>query len=152
MMRPQDLPENGGALRYLAQGPEPADVAVVAPPSAGADVLHLGAHPDVVEWLWSKLNTALPGDARSLVAGGAALVDRDTGLILAAALGTQYAIRLSGAGLAEARRMGYETSHTFRSVDRTLDLAATFGPGWHFGRFDGREGEWLAETCRAPNL
>lgn len=151
MGRAQEVPANGGALRYLGQGADPASV-TVAPPPDDVDIFRLGAHPDVVEWLWSNLNAGLPGDARSLVAGGAALVHPETSLILAAALGTGYAIRLTSEGHEAARQAGYETVHTYRSIGRTLDLAAEFGRGWWFGRFDEREGEWLAETWRATNL
>ncbi len=98
------------------------------------------------------LNAALPADTRRLFAGGAALVEPESGLILAVALGTEYGIRLTGAGLIAAREAAFATVHTFRSVDRTLDIAATFGTGWVFGNHDPREGEWLAETYRAANL
>jgi hypothetical protein len=142
---------NHGVLRYLGQGIDPGGVAA-EPAPRDVDTWRLGAHPDVVELLWTRLNTALPRDARYLVAGGAALVHPESGLILAAALGTQYALRLSGDGLATAQAAGYQTVHTFRSVDRTLDLAATFGPGWVFGRHDEQEGTWLAESYLAANL
>ncbi len=144
-------PENVGVLRYLGHGTNPASVSI-HPPTPETDTWRLGAHPDVVEHLWTRLNAALPVDARFLVADTAALVDPRSGLILAVTLGTQYALRLGGAGLAAALAAGHETSHEFRTVDRTLDLAATFGEGWVFGRRDPREGEWLAETAAATNL
>jgi hypothetical protein len=87
----------------------------------------------------------LPADCRFLVADTAALVEPESGLILAVALGTQYALRLTGEGLASALESGYETRHEFRTVGRTLDLAATFGPGWVFGRYDPPEAAWLLE-------
>jgi hypothetical protein len=142
---------NRGVLAYLAPGREPADVSVVRP-GEDLDTWRLGAHPDIVEQLWTRLNAALPADSRALVADTAALMDPESGLILAVALGTQYAIRLSGAELAAAQDAGHATVHEFRTVGRTLDLGATFGPGWVFGRYDAREGGWLAETVRAANL
>ncbi len=151
MSRARELAANRGVLAYLGQGMDPGSVPVTRPPEQ-VDLRHLGAHPDIVEWIWSKLNAALPQDARSLVAGGAALVHPGTGLILAVALGTQYGIRVTGAGVDAAQQLGYETVHTFRSVGRTLDLGTAFGAGWYFGGFDLREGEWLAETYRAANL
>lgn len=138
-------------LRYLGQGAQPVSVPV-EPPPPGIDTWRLGAHPDLVERLWTALNAVLPTDSRYLVAGGAALVHPASGLILAVALGTQYALRLTGDGLAAALAAGYETSHEFRTVGRTLDLASTFGRGWVFGRHDSREGEWLAESYAAANL
>jgi hypothetical protein len=144
--------ENVGVLRYIGQGgADPAAVAVERPPD-DVDTWRLGAHPDIVQHLWERLNVVLPGDCRFLVADTAALVEPDSGLILAVALGTQYAIRLTGEGLASALEAGYETRHEFRTVGRTLDLSATFGPGWVFGRYDPREAEWLAGTAATANL
>jgi hypothetical protein len=144
-------PENSGVLRYLGQGVEPAGVSVVRP-DAETDTWRLGAHPDIVAHLWERLNMALRADSRFLVAGGAALVDPGSGLVVAVALGTQYAVRLSGEGLAAALQAGFETSHEFATVARTLDVAAAFGPGWVFGRYDPREPDWLRETVVAANL
>jgi hypothetical protein len=144
-------PRNEGVLRYLGQGVAPGEVSV-ARPGPDTDTWRLGAHPDLVQRLWEGLNAALPADARFLVAGGAALVDPASGLVIGVALGTQYAIRLVSDGLAAAHAAGFETRHTFATVGRSLDLEATFGPGWVFGRHDDREGEWLRETVTAANL
>jgi hypothetical protein len=149
--RPADLATNAGVLRYLGQGLAVSDVTVAAPPP-DVDRLRLGAHPDIVERLWDVLAAALPDGSRALVAGGPALVDPTSGIVLAVALGTQYALRLTGAGLEAARAGDYATRHAFRSVGRTLDLAETFGPGWVFGDWNAEEGTWLAETQRAANL
>ncbi len=137
--------ENDGVLRYMAREADPSQVSIVRPPP-DLDIWRLGAHPDIVEQLWTRLNAALPRDCRFLVADTAALVDPESGLILALALGTQYALRLSGQGLVAALEAGHETSHDFATVGRTLHLATTFGPGWVFGRYDPRELEWLPET------
>jgi hypothetical protein len=143
--RAVELETNAGVLRYLADGGDPRSVAV-ARPGPDTDTWRLGAHPDVVARLWTTLNGALPADARHLVAGGAALVQPESGAILAIALGTRYAVRLAPAGFAEAMAGGHETRHSFVTVGRTLDLAETFGPGWVFGRFDEREPGWLADS------
>ncbi|MGH2456502.1 MAG: hypothetical protein ACRDHD_09640 [Candidatus Limnocylindria bacterium] len=139
--------ENHGALRYLGQGLPPEAVAA-GPPPEDVDRWRLGAHPDVVEWLWERLNPALPADGRYLVAGGPALV-APSGVLIAAGLGTQYALRLDGTALEEASAAGFSAVHTFRTVDRTLDLATTFGSGWRFGRFDEREPGWLVGSAPA---
>ena len=149
MMRPMShslpgsLPENAGVLRYLGEGADPADVPVERP-TATTDRWHLGAHPDIVERLWTDLAGPLPDGSQRLIAGGAALVDPSTGLVLAVALGTSYALRLDGDGLREARARGYVSLHEFTTVGRTLDLEATFGRGWVFGRHEADEGPWLA--------
>jgi hypothetical protein len=135
-------------LGYLAQGGPPDGVPVVRP-GPETDTWRLGAHPDIVAHLWERLNAGLPADCRFLVADSAALVDPDSGLVLAVALGTQYALRVSGQGLLAALEAGHETSHQFATVGRTLDLAASFGAGWVFGRYDPHEAEWLRETITA---
>ena len=139
------LASNAGILRYLADGGDPGSVSVERP-TPETDVGRLGAHPDIVERLWSGLNAALPADARYLVAGGAALVHPRSGAVLALALGTQYAIRLPADRLLEADARGYAGRHTFHTVGRTLDVTETFGPAWRFGRHEPDELRWLAES------
>jgi hypothetical protein len=137
-----DRAENAGVLAYLAHG-RPASEAGFGAPPPDVDRYHLGTHPDIVARLWDELNANLPSDARRLVFDGPALA-HPNGTILAAALGTQYALRLMPEDLAEAVEAGAELVHHFRTVGTTLDLPATFGPGWVFGRFDDREPEWVS--------
>ena len=123
-----DRPENAGALRYLAHG-RPASDAAFGPPPDDVDARHLGTHPTVVQRVWEELNDALPVDARWLVFDGPALV-HPSGTILAAAMGTQYALRLlperSRAG---DRRAGAEVVHHFQTVGTTLDLPSHLRTG-----------------------
>jgi hypothetical protein len=142
-----DRAENAGALRYLGHG-RPAPEATFGPPSPDVDRRHLGTHPDVVDRLWEDLNHALPVDARWLVFDGPALV-HPGGAILAAAMGTQYALRLLPGDRDAAIVAGAEVVHHFQTVGTTLDLVATFGPDWVFGRFDEREPGWLAASYEA---
>ncbi|MGZ8562163.1 MAG: hypothetical protein ACXWWU_00920 [Candidatus Limnocylindria bacterium] len=141
-------PENAGALLYLAHG-RPADESGFGPPSPQLDRGHLGSNPAVVDRLWEVLNAALPADARWLVFDSAALVHQATGVILAAAIGTQYALRLLPEHRAAAVAGGSELVHAFRTVGTTLDLPATFGPDWVFGTRDEREGEWVRASYEA---
>ena len=141
-------PENAGALLYLAHG-RPASEAAFGPPSPDVDRLHLGTLPRVVDWLWNALNPALPLDGRWLVFDGPALVHPGSGIILAAGVGTQYALRLRPADLAAAVAAGAERVHAFRTSGTTLDLAAVFGPDWVFGSFDDREPAWLRTSYEA---
>jgi hypothetical protein len=136
-----DRPENAGALAYLAHG-RPVSQAAFGPPPDDVDPHHLGTHPSVVTRLWQVLNQRLPVDARWLVFDGPALV-HPSGIILAVAMGTQYALRLLPGDCAAAVAAGAELVHHFRTVGTSLDLPATFGPDWVFGRFDDREPEWL---------
>jgi hypothetical protein len=144
----QERAENAGVLRYLGQGASPWEVPVEPMPGE-VNRWKLGSHPDIVDRLWDGLNSALPADARYLIAGGAALVHPVSGVVLGAALGTQYALRLPLPARDAAILAGAETVHTFRTVDVTLDLPATFGPGWVFGTFDPREPGWLASAYEA---
>ena len=140
--------ENAGPLRYLAHG-RPASEAAFGPPTDDVDRFHLGTHPDVVDRLWDTLNDALPADCRWLVFDGPALVQPASGILLAAGIGTQYALRLLPPSAAAAVAAGAELVHGFRTVGTTLDLPATFGTGWVFGRFDDREAGWLVESFLA---
>jgi hypothetical protein len=147
MLEALDLPENAGPLRYLAHGRAAAEAAF-GPPAADVDRHHLGTHPTVVDRLWGDLNQALPTDGRWLVFDGPALVHPD-GVLLAAAIGTQYALRLLSHDRDAAIAAGAEVVHHFQTVGTTLDLAATFGPDWVFGRFDEREPAWLLASFTA---
>ena len=143
-----DHPENAGALGYLAHG-RPAADAGFGPPPPDIDRLHLGTHPDIVDWLWDALNAALPVDCRWLVFDGPALVDPASGLILAAGIGTQYALRLLPEDVATAVEHGSELVHRFHTVGTALDLAATFGSDWVFGRHHEQEPDWLRARYEA---
>lgn len=141
-------PENGGVLRYLAHGRSEHE-AFFGPPPADVDRRHLGANPTVVDRVWDTLNAALPSDARWLVFDGPALVHPGSGVILAAVIGTQYALRLTARDRAAAVEAGGELVHHFRTVGTELDLAAAFGPEWVFGWFDEREPGWLRASYEA---
>ncbi|HEX2194076.1 MAG TPA: hypothetical protein VHK63_03835 [Candidatus Limnocylindria bacterium] len=147
MPNEHELRDNQGVLRYIAQGGDPATVTVKRPPE-DVDRWRLGADPAVVGWLWDELNAVLPGDGRRLVGATAALVEPESGLLVAVALGTQYALRLSGQALPEAVAKGYVSVHHFRTVGRTLNLRESFGEGWVFGAMDAREPAWLASSLK----
>ncbi|MEX0626969.1 MAG: hypothetical protein WD402_10525 [Chloroflexota bacterium] len=142
-----DRDENAGALGYLAHG-RPAAEATFGPPPPEVDRRHLGTHPKVVDRLWEDLNQVLPADTRWLVFDGPALV-HPGGAILAAAVGTQYALRLLPNDRDAAIAAGAEVVHHFQTVGTSLNLPATFGPEWVFGRFDDREPAWLLASYQA---
>jgi hypothetical protein len=143
-----DPPENTGVLAYRGPGRGLAHLPVGQTPE-GVDRWHLGTHPDVVERLWDVLDAALPERGRCLIYGGPALVQPDSGVVLAVGIGTEYAVRLLPADRASAVEAGAEVIHAFRTSGGTLDLGATFGPDWVFGRFDDREPEWLAAVWQS---
>jgi hypothetical protein len=140
-----EVPENAGVLGYLGRGRGLEDLPVGQLPEE-VDRWHLGTHRDVVDRLWDVLNAALPADGRCVIYGGPALVHAESGIVLAVGVGTQYALRLLPADRTLAAEAGAEVVHTFKTSGGTLDLAASFGPDWLFGRFDAREPEWLKAT------
>ena len=137
-----DQPENAGALRYLAHGRTAVEATFGRPP-ADVDRWRLGTHPDVVDWLWDTLDAALPRSARWLVYDGPALVHPESAVILAAGIGTEYAVRLTPSDSTIAEADGFQRTHAFGTTGTFLDLAATLGTDWVFGRFDEREPAWL---------
>lgn len=138
-------PSNRGVLEYFGRNhpDQHPSFKPMADPAAWGQ-RSPGSHPDIVEHLWD-LAAALPVDCRALVYGRAVLVAPARGLIFAAALGTEYGLRLPPAEFALARSGGAEVIHNYRTADVTLDLAQQFGSHWLFGNFDRREPEW----CRA---
>lgn len=143
--------ENAGILAYLRERTG-TDVIHLRRPPDDVDRYALGAHPDVVERLWGRLNAALPEDAAFLVGHGPALVHPHSRIVVALALGTQYALRLPAGRVTEAMAAGATEVHTFATSGGTLDLRTTLGPGWVFGAWSDAEGEWLAESHAAANL
>lgn len=98
-----DNPANAKVLEYLRSRARPGAAMIAQPGDPQRDYLGSGAHPDIVERLWRDLNQALPTDSRRLVYGTPALMNPDTGEILAVAIGTSYAIRLPARRLATNR-------------------------------------------------
>jgi hypothetical protein len=137
---------NRGVLAYLGRAERASTAPLSARPGDLADPYYqLGTHPDVVEYLWDTLGGTLPEDCRAVVLGTPALVQPDSGVILALGLGTEYALRLTPADAIEARAAGLEVAHHYRTSDSTLDLTS-WGEGWFFCRYDRREPEWLARS------
>lgn len=143
-----DRPENAAVLAYLGPGRGLEHLPVGQAPEE-VDRRHLGSHPDIVDRLWDVLDAALPESGRCVIYGGPALVQPQSGVVLAVGIGTQYALRLLPADRALAVEAGAEVIHTFQTSGGTLDLAAALGPDWVFGRRDEHEPEWLAAAWRS---
>lgn len=140
-------PLNAGVLAYLGRD---GDAPGVAPPDGHGDpYFGAGSHPDVVTRIWDELGSSMPRSRRCLVCGKPALVLRGSGLVVAVALGTAYAIRLSPPVFREALRAGAETEHRFSTVRTVLDLESTFGDGWVFGTWHESEPTWCASSSDA---
>jgi hypothetical protein len=141
----RDHPANRGILEYFCRntGEQFPWLEPISDPSAFRP--QSGSHPDIVDYLWDTLGSALPVECRALVCGRAVLLAPGRGIIFAVPLGTEYGLRLPPAEFALARSAGAEVVHHYSTVEITLDLAEQFGPHWLFGTFDRREPEW----CRA---
>ena len=134
----EERPENCGVLRHLARG---SGKPLAASPSAEKDPYYqCGSHPDIVERVWDQLGSELPSSVKWLVFGSPALVHERSGLVLAVALGTQYALRVPALELASASRL--EVRHVYRGAGVVFDLSE-FGPTWRFGAWDAREPDWV---------
>ena len=144
-----DGPVNQGVLEYLcgAGGTERARSIEPAAVLVGSRA-QFGSHPDIIEHLWEWVAPRLPVECRALVCGGPVLVAPARGVVFAAALGTEYALRLAPSEFALARAAGAEIVHYYRTAGVTLDLGSRFGPHWVFGTFDGREPEWCAAALK----
>ena len=100
-----------------------------------------GCHPDIVERLWDQIGPALPADCRALVHGIPALVQPQSGVILATGLGTQYGVRVPLDLIADAIRAGAKTTTTW-SGGATMDIQQSLGVDWLFGGWRAEELHW----------
>lgn len=140
-------PSNKGVIEYLCREGKPKKP-LIEPATASKSTWHTGSHPDIVEYLWNSAAQRLPPACRALVCGTPALVSPVSGVIFAAALGTEYGLRLPPTEFALARAAGAEMVHDYQTVHVRLDLPRAFGVGWVFGLFDRREPEWCLAALR----
>src|ERR1700690_27423 len=96
---------NAQVLSYLQNRGKSSEL-IAAPESVRDPYMGQGSHPDIVERVWNKLGAALPTDCRRLVYGTPALVQPESGILLAFCLGTEYCMRLTPARFDEALTLG----------------------------------------------
>ena len=131
---------NARVLDYF--GITAQDETTLSPWDAGPDpYMGAGSHPEIVERLWDQIGPLLPADCRCRVGRNPALAHPRTGLILAVAMGTQYALRLPLRASQLALAAGAKTT-TVWGVKNHFDLGATFGTDWVFGAWLKQEPEW----------
>ena len=106
--------------------------------------LSLGSHPDIVERVWKQIGSAMPTDCRFIVCGTPALVQPDSGILFAFALGTQYCLRLP-VSLIETAILANAKTSTHWSNGKVEDIQKELGTGWIFGCWMAAEIEW----CKA---
>ena len=99
-----------------------------------------GAHPEIVERMWDKIGAQLPADSQCLLYGAPVLVQPDSGIVLAVAMGTGYFFRVPDHEMAFALAEGYQTR--WDVSPSPVDATKSFGPGWVLGRFQDREARW----------
>lgn len=141
----RDHPSNRGVLEYFSRdaGERAPIFEPVIDPAASKP--RSGSHPEIIDYIWDTLASALPFECRALVHGRSVLIAPARGIIFAVPLGTEYGLRLPPAEFGLARSAGAQVVHNYSTVGVTLDLAERFGPQWLFGTFDRREPDW----CRA---
>jgi hypothetical protein len=143
-------PENAGVLAYFRRRNERALPLAASPSETPDPFLSLGSHPDVVERVWRRL---APQQAwRVVVLGTPAVVDPETGTVLAVALGTSYWLRLTPSDLATARADGFTQTHRYGLDTEDFDASHTFGPTWVHGRWDEREPAWLCAASAGDRI
>ncbi len=136
-------PLNDPLLAYLA--PRGATADDREPHADGRDYLEAGSHPDVVDRVWNQLGRPLPFECRRVVGGTPALVQPSTKVILAAALGTMYVMRLPPSVLRAGIPPNVRTDAYYVDTKR-LNVRERFGAAWIFGDFVPVELDWCARA------
>jgi hypothetical protein len=71
--------------------------------------------------VWDELGACLSGGARAIVLGRPALCDPPSGVVLAIALGTAYALRIAAGDLDAALAAGLRPTYAYNAPAKTLD-------------------------------
>jgi hypothetical protein len=136
-------PLNQKVLKYLSLRYPDSPLTLLPEESKRDPYMSSGSHPDIVERIWKGIGSKLDSDCRLIVCGTPALVQPQTGIILAFALGTQYCLHLPPDLVSTALTAGAQTT-TKWSNGRVTDAASKFGEGWIFGSWKKDE----IESCR----
>jgi len=139
---------NEGVFKFLGKRPsvKPGEPPVTAPDDPERDYyMEAGAHPEAVERVWDQLGKGLPPASRVLVFGNPALVHPGSGVVLAFAMGTSYALRLPRSLSKEKRPAGLRTVANWTGGGST-DIERECGEGWIFGSFAANEVAWCEES------
>ena len=139
-------PDNAAILAHLRSRRPDAEL-LSLPWEHPTAHLTLGSHPDVVARVWEGLTAGLPWNCQAVVLGTPALVHGESGVILALAYGTAYALRLPSARLEQALQAGCRASQKWAGGTVT-NTRETFGPLWLFGGWSALEPGWLLEASR----
>lgn len=122
-----------------------AGINPIAAPTAHADpYTGAGSHPEIVERVWDEFGGSLPADCRALVYGTPALVEPRSGVVIAMAFGTAYALRVPARSIAEALAAGCQAERKWTGGGSTV-AREEFGEGWLFGAWVAVEADWLRQ-------
>jgi hypothetical protein len=138
-------PLNQKVLKYLSLRYPDSPLTLLPEESKRDPYMSSGSHPDIVERIWKGIGPNLDSDCRLIVCGTPALVQPDTGIILAFALGTQYCLHLPNELVKTALAAGARTT-TKWSNGRVTDVAKILDKGWIFGRWLEEEIEWCQQA------
>jgi hypothetical protein len=139
---------NEGVVRYLERLSRSHGMSDIRRPrEQHLDYWECGSHPDVVERVWDQLGKHLPAESRQVVLGTPALIHPGYGVVLAIAIGTQYALRLPHHIVEQGLPDGTRTQNTWSTGDQ-MDIQQELGKDWVFGTWASAEEDWCLEAFR----
>jgi hypothetical protein len=140
----QDHPENKDLMTQLAAYPTGFPLISSHAATWKDPYTHHGSPPQIVSWIWKELAKALPTESRCFIYSAPALVAPKSGMILAAAIGTGYVLRVPPAAAREAIAA---TSLMVRALVAKggIDVSSSWRGSWVYGTFSNEERVW----CRA---
>ena len=136
-------PANRLALSEL-RSRAPRAQPVVPAAEANDPYYRCGCHPDTVERIWDDIGKHLPSDGRCVVYGTPALVQPESGVILALCMGTRYCLRVPEDVLPAALAAGCTQSQEWgeKGSGQTTNLIDKYGPDWVFSSWSKDELAW----------
>ena len=143
---PLTSPGNQRPLAFLAAR-GPGAVALQGLDDMANRYVRCGCHPDIVERIWDVIGRALNMDARRIVYGTPCLVLPRSLLIIAEAVGTQYAVRVPARVTTSKDFTPRNTRAAWSSGD-TMDTTASLGADWVFGAWSADEVQWALDFAQ----
>lgn len=148
-----NIPANSGVIKYLLREKAKAKKSppIALPDSVKNPYSGAGSHPDIVQQVWDVLGAGLPLNCRFMVYGTPALVQPESGIILAVAIGTQYALRVPIKKVQEALKAGarLEIEWSFGGV---FNVQNEFGADWVLGGYSQTQVKWCREVYNSTSL
>ncbi len=141
---------NEKVIRYLERrGKEEVDDR--PPRGEQRDYWEAGSHPEIVERIWDQLGRSFPAESRRVVCGSPVLLQPASRVILAVAIGTQYAIRLPSP-VSQTGPPANARTETVWSDGARMDVRHEFGSDWVFGSYSAEEETWCLQSFKEYSL